>query len=292
VIDLLLEVYPKGAEVAESDGGWLPLHYACRNDAPLAAIESLLNVFPASASMAQCHGWLPIHLACANPAAGDVVHLLLEACPEAATVCDAKGYLPLHIACNYGASIKVIENVLDMYADGAMVQGKDGSLPLHLACTRQMPLPAVGLLVETYPEGMEVRNNDGYTPLEVSRIRDEKRKMLVTAKEIEEPPIDGSISSIPLDKHNCSQILLHSLTSKCPQAAIQLSEAFLRKSTRKFSEQKNKFASDNVRDVFRGLDMRMCTAFAVERFRMDIPLANQGLLVQELEVRASWVCGK
>lgn len=180
--------------------------------------------------------------------------------------------------------MKVIEKVLNMYSDGARVQGKDGSLPLHLACARQMLLPAVELLIETYPEGMKVQNNDGYTPLEISKIRDEKRKALTAAKELEEPSLDDSMLSIPLDNQDCSQILLHALTSKRPQTAAQLSQAFLRKCTRKFSEQKNKVASDSVRDVFRGLDMRMCTAFAVERLRPDILHANQALVIKELEV--------
>jgi ankyrin repeat protein len=173
--------------------------------------------------MAQCNGWLPLHLACANQATGDVVRLLLLVCPEAATVGDEKGYLPLHIACNYGASIEVIEILLDTYADGTLVQGKDGALPLHLACLRQMPLPVVELLVETYPEGMKVKNNDGYTPLEVSNIRDERRKVLVTAKQLEKPlPND----SIPFERRICSHVLRNALMSKCPLEAVQLSPVF------------------------------------------------------------------
>jgi Ankyrin repeats (3 copies) len=191
--------------------------------------------------MAQCNGWLPLHLACANQITeANVIRLLLHVCPEAATACDEKGYLPLYIACNYGASMEIIKILLEIHANGTMVQGKDGSLPLHLACLRQMPLlPVVELLVQTCPDGLKVKNNDGYMPLEVSKIRDERREVLVTVKQSDKIlPND----SIPIIERRiiCSHVLRNALMSKCPLEAVQLSHAYLRKSTRKFSEQKNK----------------------------------------------------
>jgi len=289
IVNELLAIHQTACQVFENEGGWLPLHYACRNDASLQVIQALLHTFPPSATISQQNGWLPLHLACANQAGMDVISLLLLMCPESAMVKDEMGYLALHIACKYQASIKVVERLIDVYTDGCKVQGKDGSLPLHLACSRQVSLEIIQVLVESYPGGLQVKNAAGHTPLEVSRLLDERKKAglnhdsmaLLSPSSRHRMAVDP----VPFDRRICSVVLRTALLAKTPKTAVPLSLTYLRKCTRKFSDSKNKIASDTMSDTFRGLDMKTCIGFGVYRFRPNVLLSNPEELVKELEVR-------
>jgi len=75
----------------------LPLHYACRNQPNIGAVEALLQAFPESPSYKDNVKSLPLHYACAKNAPYEVIQLLLKACPNASLVKDRNGKTPLDL---------------------------------------------------------------------------------------------------------------------------------------------------------------------------------------------------
>jgi ankyrin repeat protein len=58
--------------------GWLPLHVACANEAPLDVIQSLAVKWSDAVKGKQEDGWLPLHVACKENAPLDVIKFLVE----------------------------------------------------------------------------------------------------------------------------------------------------------------------------------------------------------------------
>lgn len=75
----------------------LPLHSTCIFRAPLALIETLVDVHPEAAEKKDDQGMLPIHLACRNGASKGVVLTLLNAAPLTHMAKDRKGRTPLDL---------------------------------------------------------------------------------------------------------------------------------------------------------------------------------------------------
>ena len=118
----------------KSEAGWLPLHWACNNLAPVKVVELLVAEYPLSVMVTDdVFVWLPLHWACANQASLEVVQLLVE-----------------------------------KYSDSVMIKDPNGCLPLHLACAWEAPLNLVVLLVAAWPASVMEKNNDGLTALGVA----------------------------------------------------------------------------------------------------------------------------
>ena len=111
--------------------GYLPLHVALVNGAPLAVIQVLLEAYPAGAKVATKHGVLPVHYA----AAGLSVEILkaLQSCyPAGAAGKDSEGNIALHYAAICNAPIEVFITLLDAYAEGCLSQNSDGEIPIEV----------------------------------------------------------------------------------------------------------------------------------------------------------------
>ena len=83
------------------DDGWLPLHRALKDDAPLGSIKLLVRGNRAAIQVADQNGIHPVHIACKFSSA-EVVKYLVELAGDALNNVDANQDSPLHYACRRG----------------------------------------------------------------------------------------------------------------------------------------------------------------------------------------------
>ena len=112
--------------------GWLSLHQALRDNAPLGAIKLLLSAFPIALRVIDGRGLLPLHIACKYSSA-DVVNYLLELNDTFLNHCDTNKDAPLHHACQ-GGNCGVVKLLLDRNVPSVSERNDDGKLPFHLLC--------------------------------------------------------------------------------------------------------------------------------------------------------------
>eukprot|EP00956_Cyclotella_meneghiniana_P015399 scaffold23547_cov59-Cyclotella_meneghiniana.AAC.1 len=112
--------------------GWLPLHRALQNNAPLGAIKLLVNSNPDAIHVSDNNGLLPIQMACKSCSVGVVSYLNNLVGDEWWSICDDKGNYLLHHAC-CGGNVDVVKYILK---EGQIVlvseKNKDEKLPIHL----------------------------------------------------------------------------------------------------------------------------------------------------------------
>lgn len=111
--------------------GYLPLHVALANGAPLAVIEVLLNAYPASAKIATKHGVLPCHYAAAGLSV-EILKALLSCYPAGAAAKDSEGNIALHYAAICNAPLEVFSALLDANIEGCLTQNSDGEIPIEV----------------------------------------------------------------------------------------------------------------------------------------------------------------
>merc|ERR1712129_219868 len=75
-VDLLIEAYPKGAQIKD-DQEKLPIHYACHSSSEIV-VEKLLHVYPQSILVKNGFGYTPLAEARAldNPKMDSIIQLL------------------------------------------------------------------------------------------------------------------------------------------------------------------------------------------------------------------------
>ena len=112
----------------------LPLHNACRRNAPPMVIKALLRAYPESIAIADTHGMLPLHWALWGRASVDLVHVLIEADNgSAAYKVDEYGRLPMHLACEYSvSSASVVDLLSSVNPSATFVKDHRGKIPLAL----------------------------------------------------------------------------------------------------------------------------------------------------------------
>ena len=150
-IHRIMETNPNYIE--ETKNGMLPLHYACKRNAPLEVLEFLIQQYPASVKEKDNQGKLPLHYACKNNAPIQVLEFLVQQYPDSFK---EKSYyckrLPLHFACMNNAPLEVLEFLVQRYPDSVMEKEYWGKLPLHLAWENNAPLQVLEFLVQQYPD--------------------------------------------------------------------------------------------------------------------------------------------
>ena len=117
-----------------SGDGWLPLHTACWEDAPVEPIRNLLLGFPDAVRETEKDGWTPLHLACKSQEwPPGVIHQLVSAWPGACAVKTNTGALPIHLACQVGAPPNIISQLLAANPSAVDERDGEGRLPLDIA---------------------------------------------------------------------------------------------------------------------------------------------------------------
>ena len=114
------------------ENGWLPLHQALKDNAPLGSIKLLLKGNPAALQRTDRKGLLPVHIACEFSSA-KVVRFLVEI--SSGDVLDKRGTNEdtlLHYSCR-SANLEVIECLVSERSDPSVSEvNADNKLPVHL----------------------------------------------------------------------------------------------------------------------------------------------------------------
>ena len=76
VIKYLDSYYPRAIFAKMSNDGWLPLHVACKNNAPPEVLNHLVQAYPQSIRVPDRHAKLPWHLVCLKETSMEVVQFL------------------------------------------------------------------------------------------------------------------------------------------------------------------------------------------------------------------------
>jgi len=73
------------------------LHYSCKFQPSLQAVEALLAADPKATSQLNIMNQYPLHIACKHRATSEVIEYLLQKYPQAAMAQDIDGNIPLHL---------------------------------------------------------------------------------------------------------------------------------------------------------------------------------------------------
>jgi len=111
--------------------GYLPLHVALANGAPLAVIDVLLEAYPTAAKMTTKHGVLPVHYAAAGLSV-EILKALQSRYPAGAAGKDSEGNIALHYAAICNAPIEVFVTLLEAYLEGCLSKNSDGEIPIEV----------------------------------------------------------------------------------------------------------------------------------------------------------------
>jgi len=172
----LIDCYPRALEEVDNRG-WLPLHHAVRNNAPLEMIQLLVEGYPEGVQVADKQGSTVLHIACRRGAdKPDIRHLLIQ-CNSSLLSVDNNGFTPLHVACKHGATLPLALplHLAEEFRECCVMQDKSGELPLHKAC-RGGHLQLIKEIVNWQPASVSIRNNQNELPIFILCKRSGKDK--------------------------------------------------------------------------------------------------------------------
>ena len=115
-------------------------------------------------------GKLPIHIACRNNAPEVILALILEYDTATLHVGDYQGALPLHELCCGAVDHCSVRFLVQHGGVSTLAAGhQDGALPLHLLCGSTCPsLQTVQYMIQFYPEAVAVRTKAGQYPFMIA----------------------------------------------------------------------------------------------------------------------------
>ena len=113
------------------DIGWLPLHSALNDDAPLGSIKLMVRGNPAAVRVADQNGAHPLHIACEFSLVKVVKYLVELYGDTVLNIVDANNNSPLHYACR-GGNLRVIKYLLEVNVPSVSERNNDNKLAIHL----------------------------------------------------------------------------------------------------------------------------------------------------------------
>ena len=112
------------------DDGWLPLHRALNDDAPLGSLKLLVNGNPDALNVADQKGAYPLHIACKFSSV-KVVKYLVELAGDTLNNIDANEDSPLHYACR-GGNCDVVNYLLEANVPSVSERNNEKKLAINL----------------------------------------------------------------------------------------------------------------------------------------------------------------
>jgi len=115
--------------------GWLPLHHALKDKAPLGSIRLLLEGNPSAIRTADIKLVFPLHIACKFSLVKVVRYLVGESNEHIVSHLDANKDSVLHYACR-GGNLDVIKYLMENHSSvvASVEMNLKKELPLHLLC--------------------------------------------------------------------------------------------------------------------------------------------------------------
>jgi len=115
--------------------GWLPLHHALKNNAPLGSIKLLVNGCTLAVRVPDYNMAFPLHIACEFSSFKVVQYLMetMESDERMRNHLDVNKDSILHYACR-GGNCEVVKYLLDEQSPHVTKCNADKKLPIHLLC--------------------------------------------------------------------------------------------------------------------------------------------------------------
>lgn len=152
-IKALIDVYPE-ALTERDETGKVPLIHACRRDASLAVVESVLTA--ETVQQPDDEGKCALHWACEYRADKRKVQVLVEMAPAVLHHADTYGRWPLHWECSIVSDRKdkmtVVTYLVEQNPKAVSVEDADGRTPLQM-----IDLANVFKLLQTAQEGLQTK---------------------------------------------------------------------------------------------------------------------------------------
>lgn len=120
---------------APDENGWLPLHWALKDKAPLGSIKLLVEGNPSALMTADTRFAFPLHIACQYSSAKVVRYLMEESNKHDLGLLDENKDSILHYACR-GRNLDIVKYLLDEHTSlvSSVEVNGTGELPIHLLC--------------------------------------------------------------------------------------------------------------------------------------------------------------
>jgi len=151
---------------SQDSNGDLPLHVACRNNAPIKVLYFLVDQDRSTLLTVNSAGSLPIHEACRGGASLVNIKFLVEkGGVDTLFARDNQNALPIHEACRGGASLAMIKFLVKKGGVGTLdARDEQGALPVHVLCQSNPSVDVVKFLLNQHPSSISEETNAGALP--------------------------------------------------------------------------------------------------------------------------------
>ena len=126
-------------------------------------------------------GKLPIHIACRKNAPMEVLSVLVELDPAMLQISDYTGALPLHECCCGSVDYSSVRYLVEQGGVGTLAaRNHQGALPLHSLCgSTNPPWRCVQYLIQSFPGSVLMETNAGEYPFMIAATSDSSSMSVV-----------------------------------------------------------------------------------------------------------------
>jgi ankyrin repeat protein len=119
------------------------------------------------------NGKLPIHIACRTNAPVDVLDLILKQDAATLLITDYTGALPIHDSCHGAVDYSSVRFLVEQGGDGSLAaRNHHGALPLHFLCGSTNPsLSLVQFFIQSFPESVAAQTIAGQYPFMIAACK-------------------------------------------------------------------------------------------------------------------------
>jgi len=157
LLALLVSIHSQDTDMirTQDENRALPLHLACRSNAPMQVLCFLVGQDTSTLHMMDSAGSLPIHDACRGGASLEKIQFIVGK-GGVGLLCarDNQCALPVHILCQSMPSVDVVKYMVKLYPISVSEKTSFGALPLMLACECSASESVLQILLTAHPEAL------------------------------------------------------------------------------------------------------------------------------------------
>ena len=158
LLTLLVSIHSQDPDAIRSQDGnrALPIHIACRANAPFKVLCFLVGQDASTLFMVDIAGSLPIHAACRGSGTSleKIKFLIEKGCVSLLCARDNQCALPLHILCQSQPSVDVVKYMVKLFPISVSEKTSLGALPFMLACECSASESVLQELLTAHPEAL------------------------------------------------------------------------------------------------------------------------------------------